>query len=103
VGVGSNLGSVSNTDFGKCYVIENTNNTNNSINLDNYINNNDTVVTIHNNTGKTLTINSRDLIHNNFFCPDGTNNLELNNKSTARIYNIHIQNNQKRLKQAIIF
>jgi hypothetical protein len=99
----SNIGSVSNTDFGKCYVIENTNNTDNSINLNNYINNNDTVVTIHNNTGKNLIINSTDLIHNNFFCPDGTNNLELNNKSTARIYNIHIQNNKKRLKQAIIF
>jgi hypothetical protein len=97
------VGSVSNTDFGKFHVIENTNNAENYINLTNYINKNDVVVTIHNTTGKTLTIKSDDLIHNNFFCPEGTNNLEISPKSTARIYNIHIPNTTQYLKQAIIF
>jgi hypothetical protein len=97
------VGTVSNTDFGKFHVIENTNNAENYINLTNYINKNDVVVTIHNTTGKTLTIKSDDLIHNNFFCPEGTNNLEISPKSTARIYNIHIPNTTQYLKQAIIF
>jgi hypothetical protein len=59
------------------YIIENTDNEDNSINLSNYLKDNNTTVTIDNKTNKQLMINSPHLIYNNFYYPDGTNILEL--------------------------
>ena len=94
---------MTNADSGKMYIIHDTSNIDNSINLEDYMTATVPVVTIHNNTGKLLTINSSDLVHNNSHSPHGTTSMKLNTMSSARIHNIFYSSENKNLKKAVIF
>jgi hypothetical protein len=94
---------ITNSDSGKMYIINDTSNIDNSINLEDYMSSRDGVVTIHNNTGELLTINSSDLVYSNLYFPEGTNNIRLDALSSARIHNIFYSAQNRNLKQAVIF
>lgn len=68
------------------YVIENTDNEDNSIELSNYLKNNNNIITIDNRTNKNLIINSTYLISDNLCYPNGTNIVQLYPNYTITIF-----------------
>ena len=91
------------SDIGKSHLITNTNNDTKTIILEDFLEQNDTVLTINNSTGEIMTIQSSDLIYNNLFAPEGTYNFQLNDKSSAKIFNTNYSSQNINLKHAIVF
>jgi hypothetical protein len=90
--------------FERYYVIEDTYNETNTIELSNFINSNNTIVTINNKTNRILTINSLYPIHNIMYQPDGTYEYKLEIDYTIKIYYfIGTDTNKDVLLQSIIF
>ena len=85
--VSSSSNNNSNNNSSAYYVIENTNNDDNSINLSKYLTYNNTIVTIDNKTKANLTIHSPIyLIADNLYYPNGTNNLDISPNYAITIY-----------------
>jgi hypothetical protein len=86
------------------YIIENTDNEENSIELSSYLKKLNTLVIISNKTNKILSVNSPYLLFNNLYYPDGTSTIELyNNNTLAVFYYFSDESSEEKTLNVLIF